>query len=125
MAAQASSIAFWAQERGALDRAFRLRRVEDRATETVLEALRRSGDATAYSWYWFAYRATFLAEETIVVAPIDWPRYAPYQRAVGLAPRDVHVVPRQAIPLHGSYHGYASDFIDMQVEVRVTAGKPA
>jgi transglutaminase-like putative cysteine protease len=31
--------------------------------------------------------------------------------------------PRQAIPLYGSYHGYASDFIDMQVTVRVTAGE--
>ncbi len=30
--------------------------------------------------------------------------------------------PRQAIPLSGSYHGYASDFIEMQVDVRVTAG---
>jgi transglutaminase-like putative cysteine protease len=31
--------------------------------------------------------------------------------------------PRQAIPLYGSYRGYASDFIDMQVTVRVTAGE--
>ena len=30
--------------------------------------------------------------------------------------------PRQAIPLSGSYHGYASDFIDMRVDVQVTAG---
>jgi transglutaminase-like putative cysteine protease len=30
--------------------------------------------------------------------------------------------PRQAIPLSGSYHGYASDFIEMLVDVRVTAG---
>lgn len=30
--------------------------------------------------------------------------------------------PRQAIPLQGSYRGAASDFLDMQVEVRVTAG---
>jgi transglutaminase-like putative cysteine protease len=31
--------------------------------------------------------------------------------------------PRQAIPLQGSYNGATSDFIDMQVEVRVTAGE--
>ncbi len=30
--------------------------------------------------------------------------------------------PRQAMPLSGSYHGYASDFIEMLVDVRVTAG---
>jgi transglutaminase-like putative cysteine protease len=30
--------------------------------------------------------------------------------------------PRQAMPLSGSYHGYASDFIDMVVDVRVSAG---
>ena len=30
--------------------------------------------------------------------------------------------PRQAVPLFGSYHGYASDFIEMLVDVRVTAG---
>jgi transglutaminase-like putative cysteine protease len=30
--------------------------------------------------------------------------------------------PRQAIPLSGSYHGYASDFIEMLVDVQVTAG---
>jgi len=30
--------------------------------------------------------------------------------------------PRQAMPLSGSYHGYASDFIEMLVNVRVTAG---
>jgi transglutaminase-like putative cysteine protease len=29
--------------------------------------------------------------------------------------------PRQAVPLAGSYHGYASDFIEMLVNVRVTA----
>ncbi|MEM7022249.1 MAG: transglutaminase family protein [Pseudomonadota bacterium] len=31
--------------------------------------------------------------------------------------------PRQAIPLSGSYHGYASDFIEMKVDVRVKAGR--
>lgn len=30
--------------------------------------------------------------------------------------------PRQAMPLSGSYHGYASDFIEMLVDVKVTAG---
>jgi len=30
--------------------------------------------------------------------------------------------PRQAMPLSGSYHGYASDFIEMLVDVRVSAG---
>jgi transglutaminase-like putative cysteine protease len=30
--------------------------------------------------------------------------------------------PRQAMPLSGSYQGYASDFIEMLVDVRVTAG---
>lgn len=29
--------------------------------------------------------------------------------------------PKQAIPLQGSYRGQASDFIDMTVEVKVTA----
>jgi transglutaminase-like putative cysteine protease len=32
--------------------------------------------------------------------------------------------PRQAVPLSGSYQGYASDFIEMQVDVRVTAARP-
>jgi transglutaminase-like putative cysteine protease len=31
--------------------------------------------------------------------------------------------PHQAIPLQGSYNGATADFIDMQVEVRVTAGE--
>ncbi|HSA81387.1 MAG TPA: transglutaminase family protein, partial [Geminicoccaceae bacterium] len=31
--------------------------------------------------------------------------------------------PRQAIPLEGSYRGAAADFIEMQVEVKVTAGE--
>jgi transglutaminase-like putative cysteine protease len=31
--------------------------------------------------------------------------------------------PHQAIPLQGSYNGAPSDFIDMEVEVRVTAGE--
>ena len=30
--------------------------------------------------------------------------------------------PRQAIPLSGAYSGYATDFIEMQVDVRVSAG---
>jgi transglutaminase-like putative cysteine protease len=30
--------------------------------------------------------------------------------------------PKQAVPLHGTYRGAASDFIDLQVEVKVTAG---
>lgn len=30
--------------------------------------------------------------------------------------------PHQALPLSGSYRGYASDFIEMQVDVRVSAG---
>ena len=30
--------------------------------------------------------------------------------------------PRQAIPLSGSYRGFASDFVEMLVDVRVTAG---
>jgi hypothetical protein len=29
--------------------------------------------------------------------------------------------PSQAIPISGSYHGNASDFLDMKVEVTVTA----
>jgi transglutaminase-like putative cysteine protease len=40
----------------------------------------------------------------------------PHLIRVGVA-RD----PKQAIPLQGSYRGEASDFIDMQVEVKVTA----
>ncbi len=31
--------------------------------------------------------------------------------------------PRQAVPLQGSFRGAVSDFIDMQVEVKVTAGE--
>jgi hypothetical protein len=31
--------------------------------------------------------------------------------------------PRQAIPLQGSYDGAAADFLDLQVEVQVTAGE--
>jgi transglutaminase-like putative cysteine protease len=33
--------------------------------------------------------------------------------------------PSQAIPLQGRYYGDAGDFIDMEVEVRVSAGAPA
>jgi hypothetical protein len=102
-AAQAASIAFWAQEQGTLDGTFRLRRRDDEATRRVLEALTESGDRTAYSWYWFSYRATFLAEEKVIVAPVDWPRYLPYQRAAADAPRDVHVIPLEAIPLAVKY----------------------
>jgi transglutaminase-like putative cysteine protease len=56
-----------------------------------------------------------------------WVEFDPTNGLVGgphLIPVGVARDPRQAIPLEGSYQGAAADFLDMQVEVKVTAGEP-
>ena len=56
-----------------------------------------------------------------------WVEYDPTNGLVGgtnLIRVAVARDPKQAIPLQGSYAGEAGDFLDMQVEVRVTRAKP-
>jgi transglutaminase-like putative cysteine protease len=56
-----------------------------------------------------------------------WVEYDPTNGLVGganLIRVAVARDPKQAIPLQGSYNGAADDFIDMQVEVRVTRVEP-
>jgi transglutaminase-like putative cysteine protease len=56
-----------------------------------------------------------------------WVEYDPTNGLVGgtnLIRVAVARDPKQAIPLQGSYAGAAGDFIDMQVEVRVTRAEP-
>jgi transglutaminase-like putative cysteine protease len=57
-----------------------------------------------------------------------WVEYDPTNGLVGgtnLIRVAVARDPRQAIPLQGSYEGAAADFLDMQVDVRVTRAQPA
>jgi hypothetical protein len=58
----------------------------DRQSLTTLDCLRRNGIRGGYAEYWTAYKLTFLAEETIVIAPTDgvdrYPRYTEYVRSL-------------------------------------------
>ncbi len=60
----------------------------------VVAYLERAGIAAAYAPYWTAYKATQLAGERVIVAPLmDWDRYPPYRRAADRAPRVAYLFP--------------------------------
>jgi hypothetical protein len=68
-----------------------------RAREPLLDViafLRRQGIAAAYAPYWTCYKATMLAGERPIVAPLmDWDRYPPYVRAADRAGRVAYLFP--------------------------------
>jgi hypothetical protein len=58
----------------------------------VLNWLESHGFQGAYGEYWIAYKATLLAGERFVVAPLDdWDRYPPYTRSVGQLRRVAYI----------------------------------
>jgi hypothetical protein len=78
----AAQIARAYQAQGYLGKDLRLLRREE-PLEDVLRYLKSRGIRGAYGPYWVAYEATFLAGESILVAPFrDWDRYPEYTRRV-------------------------------------------
>jgi hypothetical protein len=66
----------------------------DEPLEDVAAYLERAGITAAYAPYWTAYKATMLAGERVIVAPLmDWDRYPPYRRAADRAPRVAYLFP--------------------------------
>lgn len=65
----------------------------------VLDDLRARGIRGGYSWYWAAYKATFLSQEEIVIAPLwDWDRYPAYTRHVDALPAAAYIFEYQRTP---------------------------
>jgi hypothetical protein len=58
----------------------------DTQSLATIDCLRRNGIRGGYAEYWTAYKLTFLAQESIVVAPTDgidrYPKYTEYVRAL-------------------------------------------
>jgi hypothetical protein len=82
VAIPAWQISTWYQSMGLVDQRLRLVRHRDSLSQ-VLDYLRELGIQGGYSWYWAAYKATFLSNEEIIVAPLwDWDRYPEYTRRV-------------------------------------------
>ena len=56
------------------------------ALRATLECLKRNDFRGGYAEYWTAYKLTFLAQESIVVAPTDgidrYPKYTEYVRSL-------------------------------------------
>lgn len=66
--------------------------VHDEPLATLVADLERRGIHEAYGPYWTAYKATFLAEERVVVAPLaGWDRYPAYTARVDRAPREAYI----------------------------------
>lgn len=59
----------------------------DTASIATIECLKRNGIRGGYAEYWTAYKLTFVAQEEIVIAPIDGiDRYPPYTEYVRSLP---------------------------------------
>lgn len=59
----------------------------DTASIATIECLTRNGIRGGYAEYWTAYKLTFVAQEEIVIAPIDGiDRYPPYTEYVRSLP---------------------------------------
>ena len=58
----------------------------DTQSLATIDCLKRNGIRGGYAEYWTAYKLTFLAQESIVIAPTDgidrYPRYTEYVRAL-------------------------------------------
>ncbi len=58
----------------------------DTQSLATLECLKRNGLRGGYAEYWTAYKLTFLAQESIVIAPTDgidrYPKYTEYVRSL-------------------------------------------
>jgi hypothetical protein len=81
----------WEVESGYLTPFLRLPPYPRDPLRLVLRDLRREGIRGGYGWYWIAYEATFLSDETIVIAPTDWDRYPPYTRFVDSLPNPAYI----------------------------------
>jgi hypothetical protein len=81
----------WFRGRGLVDDRLRLIRHQEGLVQ-VLDYLRERGIRGGYSWYWVAYKATFLSDERIVIAPLwDWDRYPAYTRLVDALPSEAYI----------------------------------
>jgi hypothetical protein len=87
----AAQIHAWEARLGVLDP--RLRPVgKHEPLFDVLSYLERQGIHGAYAEYWTCYKATFLAGERVVVAPLlTWDRYPAYGRQVDALPAEAYV----------------------------------
>jgi hypothetical protein len=84
-------IVAWYQSSKLLDSSLRLVRQRVPLAE-VVAYLESRGFQGAYGWYWVAYKATLLAGERTIVAPMDdWDRYPPYTRFVGQLRRVAYI----------------------------------
>ncbi|HVR11110.1 MAG TPA: hypothetical protein VMW75_23905 [Thermoanaerobaculia bacterium] len=91
VALPACQIAAWYRGGGLLDEHLRLVRLRVPLAE-VAAYLEGQGIRGAYGWYWVAYKATMLAGERLIVAPLDdWDRYPPYTRSVGRLSRVAYI----------------------------------
>ena len=100
----AAQICAWEARLGVLDP--RLRPVgKHEPLFEVLSYLEGQGIRGAYAQYWICYKATFLAQERVVVAPLlTWDRYPAYGRRVDALPAEAYVF-RGPVP--GASHGEA------------------
>ena len=81
----------WCRDRGYVDDRLRIRRQHE-SLVSVLDYLRARGIRGGDSWYWAAYKATFLSREEIVIAPLwDWDRYPAYTRRVDALPSEAYL----------------------------------
>ena len=66
--------------------------------DLVISVLDQRGIETAWADYWTAYRLTFLTDEAVVAASVDYVRHLPYQQVVGASPEVAYVVHRATGP---------------------------
>jgi hypothetical protein len=90
----------------------------------VLGYLDRQGMRGAYGCYWTGYKATMLAGERIVVAPLDWDRYAPYSRAVARLGRVAYVFRTDWKMLDAPMEAASRACLDLFLNRLDSAGKP-
>jgi hypothetical protein len=100
----AAEIYRWQIRSGVLDA--RLRPVaKHEALFDVLSYLKMQGIHGAYAEYWTCYKATFLARERVLVAPLlTWDRYPAYGRQVDALAADAYIF-HSRFP--GGWHGEA------------------
>jgi hypothetical protein len=85
-------LAFSYRAAGYLGPGWRLRESPE-TLHDVLAFLERRGIRGGYASYWTSYKATFLAGERLVFAPLDdWQRYPPYRRLADRLGQEAYLV---------------------------------
>jgi len=78
---------------GALDSRWRPQAHEEPLVAVIAD-LEQRGIRAAYAPYWTAYKATFLAQERVVVTPLaSWDRYPPYTAEVDASAHEAYILP--------------------------------